>query len=65
MQKLVEGIDYEVNTEQKTVTLVFSYAGRGEPSGSGKSLVLASTRGNIVVPGTDGGQLGLNFYRKK
>ena len=32
-------------------------------SKSGKSDLIASTLGNIAVEGTDGGKLGLNFYR--
>jgi len=33
-------------------------------SGSGKSIVLASSEGNQTVPGTDGIKIGLNVYRK-
>lgn len=32
------------------------------PSASGKTLVIASTRGSVKVPGTDA-MLGLNLYR--
>jgi len=32
-------------------------------SSSGKSTTIASSRGNAAVAGTDGGVLGLNFYR--
>ena len=32
-------------------------------SKSGKSDLIASTQGNILVEGTEGGKLGLNFYR--
>jgi hypothetical protein len=35
----------------------------GTPSNSGKSVVLASTHGNVTIPGTDV-TLGLNLYRK-
>lgn len=33
-------------------------------SGSGKSRIIASTNGNIAIPGTDNAILGLNLYRK-
>ena len=33
-------------------------------SGSGKSVIVASTRGNLVIPGTKV-TAGLNFYVKK
>ena len=35
----------------------------GKLSGSGKSTVIASTRGNAEVPGTDL-KIGLNLFRK-
>lgn len=37
---------------------------KGRDSASGKSTVIASTEGNVSVPGTDL-TLGLNLYRKK
>lgn len=36
----------------------------GGMSGSGKSKVVASTRGNVEVPDSDGAKLGLNLYRR-
>lgn len=33
-------------------------------SGSGKSIIIASTGGNIVIPGSNGVMLGLNVYSK-
>ena len=33
-------------------------------SGSGKSIVIASTEGNQTVPGTADVKIGLNVYRK-
>jgi len=33
-------------------------------SSSGKSTVIASTEGNITVPGTDDVKIGLNIYKK-
>ena len=63
MEDLANGIKYKV--EGGKLTLEIDTTRKGEVSGSGKSTVIASTRGNLVVPGTDGGTLGLNFYRKR
>ena len=35
------------------------------PSASGKSVIIATTEGNVDVPGTPDVKLGLNVYRKK
>lgn len=34
-------------------------------SKSGKTVIVASSGGNVTVPGTDGLKLGLNAYRPK
>ena len=34
-------------------------------SKSGKSITIASTEGNVVVPGHEAIKIGLNVYRKK
>jgi hypothetical protein len=33
-------------------------------SASGKSVIIASTEGNVPVPDTDGIKIGLNIYKK-
>jgi len=35
------------------------------PSGSGKSIMIATTAGNVDVPGAPDTKIGLNVYRKK
>ena len=35
------------------------------PSSSGKSIIIATTEGNVDVPGTPDAKFGLNVYRKK
>lgn len=47
------------------LVLRINMAGHGIRSkgGEGPNVVIATTSGNVVVPGTDGGRLGLNFYR--
>lgn len=46
----------------KTLTLVIDLTHSGGPSASGKTIRVASTEGNVQVPGT-GVTLGLNVYR--
>lgn len=56
-----ENIRMEVqdNTLVITVDLSKAYG----LSGSGKSVIVASTGGNVAVPGRDEVKLGLNVYR--
>jgi len=35
------------------------------PSSSGKTIIIASTEGNVSVPGMEDKKVGLNVYRKK
>ena len=35
------------------------------PSSSGKTIIIASTEGNVVVDGHEEAKIGLNVYRKK
>ena len=35
------------------------------PSASGKSVIIATTEGNVDVPGESDIKIGLNVYRKK
>ena len=35
------------------------------PSASGKSIIIATTAGNVDVPGAPDVKIGLNVYRKK
>jgi hypothetical protein len=35
------------------------------PSASGKTIIIASTEGNISVTGAEDKKIGLNVYRKK
>jgi len=35
------------------------------PSASGKTIIIASTEGNISIPDQDEIKIGLNVYRKK
>lgn len=35
------------------------------PSASGKTIIIATTEGNISIPGAEEKKIGLNVYRKK
>lgn len=50
------------------LTITIDTTKEGRPSSSGRSQVIATTRGNVKVPGTGGKsgvdcKLGLNLYR--
>jgi len=62
MEDLTKEIKSEVAGDKLILTINIS--GKGKMSASGKSTVIASTRGNIEVPDTKGLILGLNLYRK-
>ena len=48
-----------------TLTITIDLSKRGGKSTSGKTTRIASTEGNVPVPGTDtGAVLGLNCYTK-
>jgi len=56
-----ENIRMEVQGETLVITIDLSKA--FGLSGSGKSVIIASTGGNIAVPGREEVKIGLNVYR--
>lgn len=58
-ESLGENITVEVKGDQAIITINLKH--RGRPSSSGKSIIVASTGGNQVIPGTNV-VLGLNAY---
>lgn len=55
--------DVSVVVEGRTMTIKVKL-GEGTPSSSGKSLVVATTRGNVPIATPDGVmRLGLNLYK--
>jgi hypothetical protein len=46
------------------LTITIDLSAQGAPSATGKTIVIASTRGNASVPGTPF-KLGLNLYRAR
>ncbi len=61
LPQLGENIKVEVKGDEAIITIKLSH--RGRPSSSGKSIIVASTGGNVAIPGTQV-ILGLNAYIK-
>lgn len=62
---IVQDVKPEITTDGDSLVISLPNIGKaqGKPSASGKSKVLASTRGNIYVSELDC-YIGLNVYRK-
>lgn len=56
-----QNVDVSKTGNKLTITIDLSH--KGQPSASGKSVVIASTRGNAFLADA-GVSLGLNLYRK-
>jgi len=52
----------KTSVKGKTLTLTIDLGHRIGPSKSGKTLLIASTGGNVVIPDSNGAILGLNLY---
>jgi len=58
-----KNVDFKVDQKSKVLTITVDLKKEFGKSGSGKSIVIASTEGNIGIDGTDGVKIGLNVYR--
>jgi hypothetical protein len=54
----------EMTVEGNTLTIKVDLTKEFGPSSSGKTIIIASTEGNISIPNRDE-KIGLNVYRKK
>jgi hypothetical protein len=54
----------EMTVDGNILTIKVDLAKEFGPSSSGKTIIIASTEGNIAVPDRDE-KVGLNVYRKK
>ena len=54
-----------MNVSGNTLTITINLAEAGTMSKSGKSIVLASTEGNVSAPGGNDVKVGLNVYRPR
>ena len=59
----MKNIDMEV--EGNILTIQVDLTKEFGPSSSGKTIIIASTEGNIAVPEKEEVKLGLNIYKKK
>ena len=55
----------EMNVEGRILTVTIDLTKEFGPSSSGKSLIVATTEGNMSLPGEDGMKIGLTVYKKK
>lgn len=55
----------QMKVERGVLTITVDLTQELGPSASGKSVIIASTEGNVDVPGVDATKIGLNVYRKK
>lgn len=59
----MKNVDMEV--KENILTIKVDLTKEFGPSSSGKTIIIASTEGNISIPGHDDEKIGLNVYRKK
>ncbi len=54
----------DINIEGTMLTIRVDLSKEFGPSSSGKTTIIATTEGNITIPGRDE-KIGLNIYKKK
>lgn len=54
-----------MTVEGNILTIKVDLSNEFGPSSSGKTIIIASSEGNISVPGKEEAKVGLNVYRKK
>jgi len=55
----------EMKVEDNILTIKVDLDKEFGPSSSGKTIIIASTEGNVAIPGKEEVKIGLNVYRKK
>ena len=55
----------EMKIEQGKLMITVDLTKELGPSASGKSVIIATTEGNVDVPGAPNVKIGLNVYHKK
>ncbi|MFH1008566.1 MAG: hypothetical protein V1800_13875 [Candidatus Latescibacterota bacterium] len=55
----------EMNLDGDILTITVDLSKEFGPSSSGKTIIIASTEGNVSVPGAEDKKVGLNIYRRK
>jgi len=55
----------EMKVEDNILTIKVDLSRDFGPSSSGKTTIIASTEGNISIPGREEVKIGLNIYKRK
>ena len=55
----------EMTVEGNILTIKVDLTKEFGPSASGKTIIIATTEGNISIPGHEENKIGLNVYKKK
>ena len=55
----------EMSLEGNILTIKVDLTKEFGPSASGKTIIIASTEGNVPIPGREDVKVGLNIYHKK
>ena len=55
----------EMSVEGRILTVKVDLTKELGPSASGKTILIATTEGNMSLPGIDNMKIGLNVYKKK
>jgi hypothetical protein len=55
----------EMTVDGNILTIKVDLTKNFGPSSSGKTIIIASTEGNISIPDNEEGKIGLNVYKKK
>ena len=54
----------EMALEGDILTIKVDVSKEFEPSSSGKTIIIATTEGNVPIPGAEDKKVGLNVYKK-
>ncbi len=54
----------EMSVTGAILTITVDLSKEFGPSGSGKTIIIASTEGNVSIPGAEEKKIGLNVYKK-
>ncbi len=55
----------EMHVEGNILTIKVDLSKEFGPSSSGKTIIIATTEGNISIPDREEAKIGLNVYKKK
>jgi len=55
----------EMTVDGNILTIKVDLTKEYGPSATGKTIIIATTEGNVSIPGREEGKIGLNVYKKK